>query len=83
MVDGGSVGLLDRSESGHDLSFVGGDVLAVVKWTGTDTTLFWAFNNDVTAGALCEFKVDPRGDWKLVKGKVLTGKAAEKQEFHD
>jgi hypothetical protein len=60
-----------------------GDILAVVKWTGADTALFWAYSYDAEVGALCELKVDLRGDWKLVKGKVLTGKAAEKQEFHE
>lgn len=60
-----------------------GDILAVVKWTGPDTALFWAYSYDATAGALCELKVDPRGDWKLIKSKVLTGKAAEKQEFKE
>lgn len=58
-----------------------GDVLAVVRWTGADTALFWAYSYDAKAGALCELRVDPQGDWKLVKGKVLTGQAAEKQEF--
>ena len=29
MVDGGAVGLLDRSQAGRDPGFVGGDVLAV------------------------------------------------------
>ncbi|HEY4282828.1 MAG TPA: hypothetical protein VGM62_07155 [Chthoniobacterales bacterium] len=60
-----------------------GDIFAVIKWTAADTALFWAYSYDANAGALCEFSVNPRGDWKLVKGKVLTGKAAEKQEFHE
>ncbi len=60
-----------------------GDVLAVVKWTGADTALFWAYSYDAEAGALCELRVDQRSDWKLIKGKVLTGKAAEQQEFHE
>lgn len=58
-----------------------GDILAVVKWTRPDTAVFWAYSYDAKAGALCELRVDSEGDWKLVNGKVLTGQAAEKQEF--
>jgi hypothetical protein len=34
----------------------------------------------VEAGALFELKVDGVGNWKLVKAKVLFGKAAEKEQ---
>jgi hypothetical protein len=57
-----------------------GDFLKVVKWTDADTAVFWAFSNDTVIGALFELKVDSEGNWKLVKAKVLSGKAAEKQQ---
>jgi hypothetical protein len=57
-----------------------GDFLKVVKWTSPDTAVFWAFAADAEAGALFELKVDGEGNWKLVKAKVLFGKAAEKEQ---
>ena len=57
-----------------------GDFLRVVTWTNPDTALFWAFSSDTSMGALAELKVDKKGDWKLVTAKVLSGKAAEKQQ---
>jgi hypothetical protein len=57
-----------------------GDFLKVIRWTNPDTAVFWAFANDVKAGALFELKVDEEGNWKLVKTKVLFGKAAEKEQ---
>jgi hypothetical protein len=57
-----------------------GDFLKVAKWTNPDTAVFWAFAADVEAGALFELKVDGEGNWKLVKAKVLFGKAAEKEQ---
>jgi hypothetical protein len=38
---------------------------------------------DAKAGALFELKINPQGNWKLVKSKVLSGKAAEKQQEGD
>jgi len=35
---------------------------------------------DVEAGALFELKIDGEGNWKLVKAKVLFGKAAQKEQ---
>jgi hypothetical protein len=60
-----------------------GDFLQVVRWTDPDTAVFWAFSRDAKAGALFELKIDPQGNWKLVKAKVLSGKAAEKQQEGD
>jgi hypothetical protein len=57
-----------------------GDFLRVVRWSNPDTAVFWAFANDTTMGALAELKVDGKGNWKLVTAKVLSGKAAEKQQ---
>ena len=57
-----------------------GDFLKVARWTNPDTAVFWAFSADVEAGALFELKVDPEGNWKLLKTKVLFGKAAEKEQ---
>lgn len=57
-----------------------GDFLKVVRWTNSDTAVFWAFSSDANTGALVELKVDREGNWKLVKAKVLSGKAAEKQQ---
>jgi hypothetical protein len=60
-----------------------GDILKVVSWTDSNTAVFWAFSADADAGALCALKVDAKGNWKLVKAKVLSGKAAEKQQEGD
>jgi hypothetical protein len=60
-----------------------GDFFELVRWTDSDTAVFWAFSTDAKAGALCELKVDANGDWKFVKAKVLSGKAAEKQQEGD
>jgi hypothetical protein len=60
-----------------------GDILKVVSWTDSNTAVFWAFSVDADAGALCALKVDAKGNWKLVKAKVLSGKAAEKQQEGD
>jgi hypothetical protein len=60
-----------------------GDFLQVVRWTDPDTAVFWAFSRDAKAGALFELKINPQGNWKLVKSKVLSGKAAEKQQEGD
>jgi hypothetical protein len=60
-----------------------GDFLKVVSWTDSNTAVFWAFSADAEAGALFELKVDAKGNWKLVKTKVLSGKAAEKQQEGD
>jgi hypothetical protein len=60
-----------------------GDILKVVSWTDSNTAVFWAFSADADAGALFELKVDAKGNWKLVKAKVLSGKAAEKQQQGD
>lgn len=60
-----------------------GDFLKVVRWTDANTAVFWAFSNDADTGALFELKVDAKGNWKLVKAKVLSGKAAEKQQESD
>lgn len=57
-----------------------GDFLRVVRWTHPDTAVFWAFSSDTGMGALAELKVDGKGNWKLVTAKVLSGKAAEKQQ---
>jgi hypothetical protein len=57
-----------------------GNFLKVAKWTSPDTAVFWAFAGDVEAGAQFELKVDGEGNWKLVKAKVLFGKAAEKEQ---
>lgn len=57
-----------------------GDFFRVVKWSNPDTVVFWAFSSDAGTGALAELKVDREGNWKLVTGKVLSGKAAEKQQ---
>jgi len=57
-----------------------GDFLRVVRWSNPDTAIFWAFSSDTTIGALAELKVDGKGNWKLVTAKVLSGKAAEKQQ---
>jgi hypothetical protein len=57
-----------------------GDFLRVVRWSNPDTAVFWAFSSDTSLGALAELKVDGKGNWKLVTAKVLTGKAAEKQQ---
>ena len=57
-----------------------GDFLRVVRWSNPDTAVFWAFSSDTTIGALAELKVDGKGNWKLVTAKVLSGKAAEKQQ---
>lgn len=56
-----------------------GDFFRAVKWSKPDTAVFWAFSNDTTTGALVETAVDREGNWKLVTAKVLSGKAAEKQ----
>jgi hypothetical protein len=60
-----------------------GDFFELVRWTDSNTAVFWAFSTDAKAGALCELKVDANGDWKFVKAKVLSGKAAEKQQEGD
>ncbi len=60
-----------------------GDFLQVLRWTDPDTAVFWAFSRDAKAGALFELKINPQGNWKLVKAKVLSGKAAEKQQEGD
>jgi hypothetical protein len=60
-----------------------GDFFELVRWTDSDTAVFWAFSTDAKAGALCELKVDANADWKFVKAKVLSGKAAEKQQEGD
>jgi len=57
-----------------------GDFLRVVRWSNPDTAVFWAFSSDTSIGALAELKVDAKGNWKLVTAKVLSGKAAEKQQ---
>lgn len=57
-----------------------GDFLRVVRWSDPDTAVFWAFSSDTSIGALAELKVDGKGNWKLVTAKVLSGKAAEKQQ---
>jgi hypothetical protein len=57
-----------------------GDFLKVVSWTDADTAVFWAFSSDADAGASFELKIDAKGNWKLVKAKVLSGEAAEKQQ---
>jgi hypothetical protein len=57
-----------------------GDFLRVVRWTNPDTAVFWAFSSDTKIGALIELQVDREGNWKLVTAKVLSGKAAEKQQ---
>lgn len=57
-----------------------GDFLRVVRWSHPDTAVFWAFSSDTSMGALAELKVDGKGNWKLVTAKVLSGKAAEKQQ---
>jgi hypothetical protein len=57
-----------------------GDFFKVLRWTGSDTAVFWAFSTDAQTGALFELKIDSKGNWKLVKAKVLSGKAAEKQQ---
>jgi hypothetical protein len=57
-----------------------GDFLRVVRWSNPDTAVFWAFSSDTSIGALAELKVDGKGNWKLVTAKVLSGKAAEKQQ---
>ena len=57
-----------------------GDFLRVVRWSNPDTAVFWAFSSDTSIGALAELKVDGKGNWKLVKAQVLSGKAAEKQQ---
>ena len=57
-----------------------GDFLRVVRWNNSDTAVFWAFSSDTSIGILAELKVDGKGNWKLVTAKVLSGKAAEKQQ---
>ncbi|MEY2562299.1 MAG: hypothetical protein QOH88_492 [Verrucomicrobiota bacterium] len=57
-----------------------GDFFRVVRWSSPDTAVFWAFSSDTSMGLLAELRVDRGGDWKLVTAKVLSGKAAEKQE---
>lgn len=57
-----------------------GDFFRVVRWSHPDTAVFWAFSNDTGIGALAELKVDEKGNWKLVTAKLLSGKAAEKQQ---
>jgi hypothetical protein len=57
-----------------------GDFLKVLKWTDSDTAVFWAFSADAKAGALCEMSVDAEGKWKLVNRRMLSGDAAEKQQ---
>jgi hypothetical protein len=57
-----------------------GDFFRVVRWSNPDTAVFWAFSSDTGIGSLAEMKVDERGNWKLVTAKVLSGKAAEKQQ---
>jgi hypothetical protein len=57
-----------------------GDFLRVVRWSNPDTAVFWAFSSDASIGVLAELKVDGKGNWKLVTAKVLSGKAAEKQQ---
>jgi hypothetical protein len=57
-----------------------GDFLRVVRWSNPDTAVFWAFSSDTSIGALAELKVDGKGNWTLVTAKVLSGKAAEKQQ---
>jgi hypothetical protein len=60
-----------------------GDFLKVVRWTDPNTAVFWAYSSDANAGAWFELKIDPEGNWKLVKAKVVSGKAAEKQQDPD
>jgi len=50
------------------------------RWSNPDAAVFWAFSSDTSIGALAELKVDGKGNWKLVKAKVLSGKVAEKQQ---
>jgi len=57
-----------------------GDFFKVIRWTDSDTAVFWAFSSDTSIGALFEMKVDARGNWKLATAKVLSGKVAEKQQ---
>jgi hypothetical protein len=57
-----------------------GDFLRVVRWSNADTATFWAFSSDTGIGVLAELKVDGKGNWKLVTAKVLSGKAAAKQQ---
>jgi hypothetical protein len=57
-----------------------GDFLKVARWTNPDTAVFWAFSADVEVGAQFELKVNPEGNWRLLKTKVLFGKAAEKEQ---
>jgi hypothetical protein len=57
-----------------------GDFFKLVRWTDSNTAVFWAYSEDAKAGALVELRIDPKGTWKLVKSKVLSGKAAEKQQ---
>jgi len=57
-----------------------GDFFRVVRWSNSDTAVFWAFSSDTSIGLLIELRVDGRGNWKLVTAKVLSGTAAEKQE---
>jgi hypothetical protein len=57
-----------------------GDFLKVLRWTDSDTAVFWAFSTDAQTGALFELKIDAKGNWNLVKAKVQSGKADEKQQ---
>ena len=57
-----------------------GDFFRVVRWSSPDTAVFWAFSSDTSIGALAELRVDRGGNWKLVTAKVLSGRAAEKQQ---
>jgi hypothetical protein len=73
---------LPKKSYSHALSkaTTAGDFLKVLRWTNADTAVFWAFAADVEAGALFELKVDEEGNWKLVKTKVLFGKAAKREQ---
>lgn len=57
-----------------------GDFLRVVRWSNPDTAVFWAFANDTRPSALAEMKVDGKENWKLMTAKVLSGRAAQKQQ---
>src|SRR6266487_3124227 len=59
-----------------------GDFFRVVRWSKPDTAVFWAFSSDTGLGALAELRVDRGGNWKLVTAKVLSGTAAEKQQYN-
>ena len=57
-----------------------GEDFRVVRWANSDTAVFWAYSSDTETGALVELKVNGEENWKLVKAKVLFGKAAEKEQ---